>query len=99
MPTDSVAFGRPVAGQSLANRADGDAIETTASDPNREDQVIRAGLFLDLNFVRMFGVSLGYRYETNITEYTLRSQFDGETIENHFNYDEHRIFATLNLRY
>jgi len=25
--------------------------------------------------------------------------FDGETVENHFNYDEHRIFATLNLRY
>jgi len=78
---------------------DGNLVATTPSAANRMDEVIRAGLFLDINFVRMFGVSVGYRYETDITDYHLTTVFDGESVENHFNYDEHRIFATLNLRY
>ena len=82
-----------------ASDADGNSIPTTASAANRMDEVIRAGLFLDLNIVRMFGVSVGYRYETDITDYKLTTVFDGEAVENHFNYYEHRIFATLNLRY
>ncbi|MGM0574835.1 MAG: hypothetical protein ACQEXJ_03770 [Myxococcota bacterium] len=74
---------------------DGSVTTPTASDDNRVDPYLRGGVLLDFNISRLFGTSLGYRYTANLTDFTV--DVDGR--EAHQGYDEHRIFATINLRY
>ncbi len=67
----------------------------TASSANREENYLRVGAVLDFHVSRIFGVTAGYRFDSLISDYTLQNAqattFTG--------YDDHRIFASLNLRY
>ncbi|MFT7580599.1 MAG: hypothetical protein ACI9MR_002270, partial [Myxococcota bacterium] len=65
------------------------------SDPTREEDFIRAGVVLDFDISRLFGMTLGYRYEGILSDFKITSA----GIENTVAYDNHRIFASLNLRY
>ncbi len=66
-----------------------------ASDANREDHFVRAGVLLDFDISRLLGATIGYRYDAVLSDYTLSTT----TQTNHVAYDDHRVFASLNLRY
>lgn len=73
-----------------------------ASSPNREDLMMRAGLVMDFDFSRLFGLTLGYRYEASISDYFTTSTpqiADGESQEFFAGFEDHRVLLTLNLRY
>ena len=73
-----------------------------ASSPNREDLMMRAGLVMDFDFSRLFGLTLGYRYEASISDYSTISTpqiADGESQEFFAGFEDHRVLLTLNLRY
>jgi hypothetical protein len=89
-------FGRWVPGQ-FSNPADPDTlIRAVASDANRTDTVLAAGLLVDVDLSRIFGLTLGYRFSTNLTDFSTSVGGGAQTFQG---YDEHRAFATLNLRY
>jgi len=73
----------------------GAVVAPQASTPNREEQMLRAGLILDFDVTRLFGATVGYRYEGVITDFAVvtlgRPSYTG--------YQDHRLYATLNLRY
>tara|TARA_B100000530_G_scaffold196589_2_gene125018 strand:+ start:40 stop:1428 length:1389 start_codon:yes stop_codon:yes gene_type:complete len=85
---------------------DGDGIEQTvvvrASDANREDLMLRAGLVMDFDFSRLFGLTLGYRYEASMSDYFTGStpaSTPGQEETFFAGYEDHRVLLTLNLRY
>lgn len=93
---DQRRFGRWVPGL-LSNPADPESqIRPTASDAHRNDLVLGAGVLVDVDLTRVFGLTLGYRFSTNLTDFTISVADSGENFQG---YDEHRVFATLNLRY
>lgn len=67
----------------------------TVSDPERSDMRIQAGLLVDFDVLRWFGVSVGYRLDMVLADYTV-SNSDGIR---GFDYDQHRVYLSLNLRY
>jgi len=75
--------------------ADGQVISPQASSPNRDEQMLRAGAILDFDVTRLFGATVGYRFENVITDFAVvtlgRPSYTG--------YQDHRLYATLNLRY
>jgi len=73
----------------------GETIQPTTSDAERSEGAIRAGLMLDFDITRLFGATLGYRYDSVISDYAITSS----GVTNFVAYDDHRLFATLNLRY
>ncbi|MCB9727555.1 MAG: hypothetical protein H6744_02545 [Deltaproteobacteria bacterium] len=92
---DHRRFGRWVPAL-LANPADPDTtIRPGTSDAHRKDLILAAGLLVDIDITRLFGLTLGYRFSSNLTDFatTLPS---GQIFQG---YNEHRAFATLNLRY
>lgn len=66
-----------------------------ASQERRREGAIRAGVVLDLDVSRLVGATIGYRFDGVISDFALLSQ----GVENHVGYDDHRLFASLNLRY
>ena len=68
---------------------------TIVSDPNRAEHWIRAGALVDFDISRIFGATLGYRYDRVLTDFQIQSS----GIVNFVGYEDHRLFATLNLRY
>lgn len=82
---------------------------------NREDFMLNAGLLADFEISRIFGLSIGYRFVADITDFGIESQTyevdSGDETEwlnpkDPLNpttvfqgYMDHRVFLTLNLRY
>ncbi len=73
----------------------GDLFVPEASAARRAENAVRAGLLLDFDLTRLFGATLGYRYESVVSDFSITT--DG--VDNFVAYDDHRIFASLNLRY
>ncbi|MFO0750258.1 MAG: outer membrane beta-barrel protein [Myxococcota bacterium] len=67
----------------------------SATDTNRSEGMIRGGVMLDFDLSRLFGVTVGYRYESVVSDFAITTA--GQ--QNFVAYDDHRIFASLNLRY
>lgn len=65
------------------------------SDTNRGENWIRAGVLVDFDISRLFGATLGYRYDRVLTDFQIQSG----GVVNFVGYEDHRLFATLNLRY
>jgi hypothetical protein len=74
-------------------------VTVTASDLNRSDMIIRAGMLMDFDFSRLFGLTAGYRYESSVSDYSATSIFQGKTRVNFAGYTDHRVIVSLNLRY
>lgn len=77
-------------------------IPVGSNDITREDPVLRAGLLADFNISRIFGVSVGYRFDGNFTGYQLTTNpggGGGASATEFTGYQEHRVYATFNLRY
>ncbi|MCC6620107.1 MAG: outer membrane beta-barrel protein [Deltaproteobacteria bacterium] len=72
-----------------------DTLTPTASNPNRSEGAIRGGLVLDFDMSRLLGATIGYRYDSVISDYAI---FSGSAT-NFIAYDDHRLFASFNLRY
>lgn len=70
-------------------------VQPVASESNRSEDYLRAGLLLDFDLSRLFGVTVGYRYEGLLSDFTIAA--DG--LARFVAYDDHRVFASLNLRY
>jgi len=70
-------------------------VTPTPSNPHRSEGAIRGGLVIDFDVSRLFGATIGYRYDSVISDYAIFS--NGTT--NFIAYDDHRLFASLNLRY
>ena len=72
---DARRFGAYTPANTSFEDADGveRVIEVSASSPNREDMMLRAGLVMDFDFSRLFGLTLGYRYEASMSDYFTRS--------------------------
>ena len=84
----------------VENAATGTVVPVGTNDTTREDPVIRAGVLADFNISRIFGVSVGYRFEGNFTGYNLITNVGGASSSTEFTgYQDHRVYATLNLRY
>ena len=66
------------------------------NDLTREDPVLKAGLIADFNISRIFGVSAGYRFEGSFTDYQLTTGGGAPEFQG---YQDHRVYATFNLRY
>ena len=66
-----------------------------ASQARRREGAVRAGVLLDLDLSRLFGLTVGYRFDSVISDFAITTQ----GIENFVAYDDHRVFASLNLRY
>lgn len=73
----------------------GEVIQPLASALNREEEMLRAGMLIDFDITRLFGATVGYRFEGVFTDFAVvtfnRPAFTG--------YEDHRLYATLNLRY
>ncbi len=65
------------------------------SDTTRSEGVFRAGVLFDFDITRLIGVTTGYRLESLVSDYSITTL--GQT--NFTAFDDHRIFASLNLRY
>ncbi len=72
-----------------------DLVNPVASDTNRTEGVLRGGLILDFDVSRLFGLTLGYRYESVVSDYSITTN----GAENFTAYDDHRLFGSVNLRY
>jgi len=73
----------------------GDVIVPQVSDRNRSENAVKAGLLLDFDLSRLFGATLGYRYESVVSDFSITTN----GVDNFVAYDDHRVFASLNLRY
>jgi hypothetical protein len=75
----------------------GECVEDTV----REDYMLKAGLLLDFNISRWFGISAGYRFNALLTDFATKSTFEdfNEDTISYQSYMEHRAFLTFNLRY
>ena len=73
----------------------GESVTPEVSDANRSEGLIRTGVLLDFDLTRLFGATLGYRYESIVSDYTITTNGQPSFVS----YDDHRIFASLNLRY
>jgi hypothetical protein len=82
----------------------------TKTDLARQDYVLKAGLLADFEISRAFGVSLGYRFHMNMTDFGVESvtfqDFGAGIVDTvagpstvFQGYTDHRVFLTLNLRY
>lgn len=101
---DSRSFGAYRPANSTFEDQDGNEqiVLIEASSPNREDLMMRAGLVMDFDFSRLFGLTLGYRYEASISDYFTTSTpqiADGESQDFFAGFEDHRVLLTLNLRY
>jgi hypothetical protein len=99
---DSRTFGAYTPATRLLKDEEGDdqEITVTASSPNREDIMLRAGLVMDFDFSRLFGLTLGYRYEASMSDYHTESTPASGVSDEFFSaYEDHRVLLTLNLRY
>lgn len=72
-----------------------ESVTPVVSDRNRSEQMIRAGVLIDFDITRLLGVTIGYRYDSIISDYSITTN----GVTNFTAYDDHRLFATLNLRY
>ena len=64
--------------------------------------MLRAGLVMDFDFSRLFGLTLGYRYEASMSDYKTTSAPEAtpDQAQAFFaGYEDHRVLLTLNLRY
>jgi len=77
---------------------------------NREDFMLNAGLLADFEISHIFGLSVGYRFAADITDFGVESRLfesqDGVVGDplaapgtQFQGYMDHRLFLTLNLRY
>jgi hypothetical protein len=74
-------------------------INVSASSPNREDMMLRAGLVMDFDFSRLLGLTLGYRYEASVSDYSTITDVGADEEKFFAGYEDHRVLLTLNLRY
>jgi hypothetical protein len=97
---DVRSFGAYEPGDSLAE-IDGveEPVVVTASDLNRADMIVRAGLLVDFDVSRLFGVTAGYRYESSISDYSATSVVQERSRIIFAGYTDHRVVVALNLRY
>ena len=78
-----------------APRPDLNLPNPVASDASRSENYIRAGVLLDFDVSRLFGVTVGYRYDGVLSDFSIRDA----GVTRFVAYDDHRVFASLNLRY
>jgi hypothetical protein len=98
---DARRFGAYTPANSESIDADGNeqVIEVGASSPNREDVMLRAGLVMDFDFSRLLGLTLGYRYEASVSDYSTITAVGADNDKFFAGYEDHRVLLTLNLRY
>jgi len=70
-------------------------VTPTASDAERGEDFIRAGVLIDFDVSRLFGVTVGYRYEGILSDFSISDSGRSRFVA----YDDHRVYASLNLRY
>jgi hypothetical protein len=73
------------------------SVVATTSSPERVEEALNAGILADFNIHRIFGLSVGYRFDGVVSDYTLSLAAINSVT--HVSYLEHRVFLTLNLRY
>jgi len=73
----------------------GATVTPVASNAHRSERAIRAGVLLDFDLTRLFGLTIGYRYDSVVSDFSISTGGEG----NFVGYDDHRVFASLNLRY
>ncbi len=78
--------------------ADG-IVVSTASDRERQENRLRGGVLLDFDISRLFGLTVGYRYDAVLTDYNITVEGLEGTSQSYLGYDEHRVYGSLNLRY
>lgn len=78
-----------------APRADLNLSNPVASEAERSEGFIRAGVLIDFDISRLFGVTVGYRYEGILSDFSITDS----TATRFVAYDDHRVYASLNLRY
>jgi hypothetical protein len=70
-------------------------IQPGTLDTNRHEKWLRAGLGFDFDISRLFGITAGYRFEALISDFVILTN----TRVNYVGFSDHRVFASLNLRY
>ncbi len=73
----------------------GEDLTPVATDARRSEGAIRAGFLLDFDLTRLFGATLGYRYDSVVSDYAIVTADQPSYVA----FDDHRIFVSLNLRY
>ena len=64
--------------------------------PERSDMQVKAGLLVDFDVFRWFGVSVGYRLDMVVADYALRTASGAAMYSD---YVQHRVYTSLNVRY
>jgi hypothetical protein len=73
----------------------GQTFQPSTLDGTRDELALRGGLSLDMNFMRLFGLTLGYRLDALVSDFVIVTDAN----VNYVGFADHRIFASLNLRY
>lgn len=81
--------------QPAAFESNGQAYQPSTLDTTRDELALRGGVSLDMNFMRLFGLTLGYRLDALVSDFVIVT----DASVNYVGYADHRIFASLNLRY
>lgn len=71
------------------------AIQPGTLDANRAEQWIRAGVSFDFDISRLFGVTAGYRFEALVSDFVILTSSRVAYV----GFSDHRVFASLNVRY
>ena len=75
--------------------SDGLTTIPVASEAERTEGYVRAGVVVDFDISRLVGVTVGYRYEGVLSDYSLSDSIATRFVA----YDDHRVYGSLNLRY
>ena len=84
--------------------SDSESVTLSASTPERQEDVFRARMLVDIDISRIFGLTVGYQFQGVLSDY-LSCQGDQPCTEQdsqskqHYGYLDHRVFLSANLRY
>jgi hypothetical protein len=81
--------------QAPAFASEAGVIQPSTLDPTRDELMMRGGLTFDFNFARLFGLTAGYRLDALVSDFVILT----DSQANYVGYADHRVFASLNLRY
>jgi hypothetical protein len=81
--------------QPAAFEGGGQTFQPSTLDTTRDELALRGGLSLDMNFMRIFGLTVGYRLDALVSDFVIVTDDN----VNYVGFADHRVFASLNLRY
>jgi hypothetical protein len=84
--------------------ADTDANVLSSSTPERQEDVLRARLLVDIDISRIFGLTVGYQFQGILSDYLTCQGAQPCTEQSsqskqHYGYLDHRVFLSANIRY